>query len=267
MFVISQLWVRLLGTGLFLAALVFFACPFVVGIHHAGCIFGTVISVMGIVFFAMNPVISGVLQKIWKNDFGHVVLCVFGGFLCLGIVLALVLSIFMLCAAYNKPKEEATVTILGCQVKNGAPSLMLKKRLDAALVYLNQHENVPVIVCGGQGKDEAISEAECMSEYLLSHGIEKERLIIEDRSLITYDNAVFSYAILREQYPQVQNLVIVSSDYHIPLGCILFEAECLLRNNGGYDPHVIANVGCVTDGRYYFGLQDQAKQVKGLFRN
>ncbi len=213
MFVISQLWVRLLGTGLFLAALVFFACPFVVGIHHAGCIFGTVISVMGIVFFAMNPVISGVLQKIWKNDFGHVVLCVFGGFLCLGTVLALVLSIFMLCAAYNKPKEEATVTILGCQVKNGAPSLMLKKRLDAALVYLNQHENVPVIVCGGQGKDEAISEAECMSEYLLSHGIEKKRIYQDAVSVSTLENLQNAKEIITAQdwNPEI---IIVTDGYH-----------------------------------------------------
>ncbi len=213
MFVISQLWVRLLGTGLFLAALVFFACPFLAGIHHAGCIFGTVISVLGILFFSLNPVISGMLQKVWERDAGRFVLCVLMGVLGLGVILGVVLSIFMIRAAHDKPKEETAVTILGCQVKNGAPSLMLKKRLDVALDYLNQHESVPVIVCGGQGKDESISEAECMSRYLLSHGIEESRIYRDDASTSTLENLQNAKEIITEQdwNPEI---IIVTDGYH-----------------------------------------------------
>ena len=166
--------------------------------------------------------------------------------------------------------DSLCFVVLGFQLNtDGTPRKELIDRLITVTGCLQKYPDAYILLTGGPTAygDPSATEAGAMADWLMEHGIEKERLIIEDRSLITYDNAVFSYDILREQYPQVQNLVIVSSDYHIPLGCILFEAECLLRNNGGYDPHVIANVGCVTDGRYYFGLQDQAKQMKGLFKD
>ena len=62
---------------------------------------------------------------------------------------------------------------------------MLKHRLDAAYDYLTEHPDVPVIVCGGQGPDESISEAQCMYEYLTKKGIAAERITQEDRSTST----------------------------------------------------------------------------------
>jgi len=213
MFVISQVWVRLLGTVLFSAGLVFFACPFLVGIHHAGCIFGTVISVMGILFFALNPAVSGILQKIWENGFGHFVLCILMGVLGFGAVLGAVLSVFMIISADDKPKTENTVVILGCKVRSGAPSLMLKKRLDSALNYLNQHPDVPVIVCGGQGEDESITEAECMFQYLTAHGIDEARIYRDDTSTSTLENMQNAKAIITEQ-EWLPEITIVTDAYH-----------------------------------------------------
>ncbi|MBR1556063.1 MAG: YdcF family protein [Oscillospiraceae bacterium] len=213
MFVISQLWVRLLGTILFSAGLVFFACPFLVGIRHAGCIFGTVISVMGIVFFALNPAVSGILQKIWENGFGHFVLCILMGILGFGAVLGIVMSVFMIISANHKPKSENTVVILGCKVRDGAPSLMLQKRLDAALNYLNQHPDVPVIVCGGQGEDESITEAQCMTEYLTAHGLAESRIYRDDTSTSTLENLQNAKAIITEQ-DWLPEITIVTDGYH-----------------------------------------------------
>ena len=213
MFVISQLWVRLLGTVLFSAALVFFALPFLTGIHHAGCIFGTVISVMGFLFFALNPAVSKILQKIWEHNFGHFLLCIFIGLLGFGAGLGLILSIFMTASALHKPKTENTVVILGCKVRNGVPSLMLKKRLDTALVYLNQHQNVPVIVCGGQGKDESITEAQCMFDYLTAHGIDETRIYRDDTSASTLENIQNAKTIITEQ-DWLPEITIVTDGYH-----------------------------------------------------
>ena len=142
-------------------------------------------------------------------------------------------------------------------------------RLITVIGCMQEYPNAYILLTGGPtaSGNAAATEAGAMADWLTAHGIKKEQLIIENRSLITYDNAVYSYDILRDAYPQVQNLVIVSSAYHIPLGSILFEAQCLLYNSGSYDPHVIANVGCVTDLYYNFTVSDQAKQVKGLLKN
>ena len=213
MFVISALWVRILGSVIFSTGLLFSVCPFFGGIHHEGCILGTIVSVSGLVYFALNPVVSGFLQKIWETRFGHLILCLITGLSGVGIILSIVLSILMIHSAYDKPETENTVVVLGCKVRNGAPSLMLQKRLDTALQYLNQHEDVPVIVCGGQGADESISEAQCMSEYLISHGIDKNRIYLDDTSTSTLENMQNAKEIIAKQ-GWTPEIIIITDGYH-----------------------------------------------------
>ena len=213
MFQISALWLRILGTVIFAAALLFFVNPLLLGIRHEGCYFGIVICILGIAFFGLNPVVSKLLQKIWENGFGHVILCIFMGCLGFGMILSVILSVLMLHAAWDKPETEHTVVVLGCKVRNGAPSLMLQKRLDAALKYLNQHESVPVIVCGGQGQDESISEAQCMSEYLISYGIDENRIYLDAASTSTLENMQNAREIITEQ-DWLPEITIVTDAYH-----------------------------------------------------
>ena len=123
------------------------------------------------------------------------------------------MSVFMIISANHKPKSENTVVILGCKVRDGAPSLMLQKRLDAALNYLNQHPDVPVIVCGGQGEDESITEAQCMTEYLTAHGLAESRIYRDDTSTSTLENLQNAKAIITEQ-DWLPEITIVTDGYH-----------------------------------------------------
>ena len=68
-----------------------------------------------------------------------------------------------------------------------------------------------------------------MAEWLIENGIAPERVIVEDRSLTTAQNAIYTLDILAEKFPQVTQLAIVSSDYHIATGALLFGAEAILR--------------------------------------
>ncbi len=89
-----------------------------------------------------------------------------------------------------------------------------------------------LIVCTGGGtaaENKTASEAGKMAEWLIEEGIAPERVIVEDRSLTTAQNAIFTLDILAESYPQVKELAIVSSGYHIATGTLLFEAEAILR--------------------------------------
>ena len=58
------------------------------------------------------------------------------------------------------------VIILGAQWKTTGPSYVLQKRLDKAIEYLNANPETKVIVSGGQGYNEPVSEAEGMKGYL-----------------------------------------------------------------------------------------------------
>ena len=81
------------------------------------------------------------------------------------------------------------------------------------------------------------------SEWLYDQGVDPSRVYVEDKSVTTAQNAIYTFDILEERYPQVKQLVIVSSDYHIATGTLLFEAESVLRAEkaGGETAHVVSN--------------------------
>ena len=56
--------------------------------------------------------------------------------------------------------------ILGAQVRGTKITNSLLRRLDAALKYLEEHQETIAIVSGGQGKEEDITEACAMASYL-----------------------------------------------------------------------------------------------------
>ena len=51
------------------------------------------------------------------------------------------------------------IIVLGAQVRGRKITDSLKRRLDCASEYLKEHPDVHVIVSGGQGKDEEVTEA------------------------------------------------------------------------------------------------------------
>ena len=92
------------------------------------------------------------------------------------------------------------LVVLGAQMKRSGPSKALQYRLDAAIRYLEENPDTRVIVSGGQGPDEHISEAQGMYDYLVEKGIDKNRILKEDKSVNTFQNLSFSAQYLdREQ--------------------------------------------------------------------
>lgn len=84
------------------------------------------------------------------------------------------------------------VVVLGAQVKREVPSRALRKRLEKAAEYADKNGHTILILSGGKGPGEEITEAECMRRYLTEHGILEERLILEERSTSTWENLRFS---------------------------------------------------------------------------
>ncbi len=91
-----------------------------------------------------------------------------------------------------------------------------------------------VIVCTGGGTaadDTNATEAGRMAEWLEANGVDSSRIVVENRSLTTAQNAIYTFDLLEEQHPQVQQIAIISSDYHIATGTLLFGAEAILRGS------------------------------------
>lgn len=102
--------------------------------------------------------------------------------------------------------------VLGAQVKGTTVSRSLRMRLDRAILYLEENPRTTVIVTGGQGRGEDISEAQAMAEYLTAHGILEERIRREEHSTTTEENLLFSREYFTEEASRIG---IVTNDFHL----------------------------------------------------
>ncbi|NLP45858.1 MAG: YdcF family protein [Epulopiscium sp.] len=123
--------------------------------------------------------------------------------------------------------EVDYVLVLGARLYGDVPSLSLVERLKTAYNYLDEHKNAKVVVSGGQGPGEDITEAEAMKRDLVDRGIDPNRIIKEDTSTNTFENLQFSLTKIQEvDTVSVTEIAIVSNDFH------LFRAKMLAKRAG-----------------------------------
>ena len=118
----------------------------------------------------------------------------------------------------NKTYEEKVdyLFILGAKLYGDIPSPSLLERLKVGVEYLNLQEDVKVVVAGGKGEDELISEAESMKIYLTENGIKENRIILEDRSVNTFQNIKFGLEKIKEFDSREDiKILIASNKFHI----------------------------------------------------
>ena len=133
------------------------------------------------------------------------------------------------------------IVVLGFQLEpDGTMREELIQRLQTAKRSAEKYPNA-LIVCTGGGtasENASATEADTMAAWLTENGIAPERVVAENRSLTTAQNAIYTFDILTKDYPQVKQLAIVSSDYHIATGNLLFGAQAILS---GSDIGVVSN--------------------------
>lgn len=146
------------------------------------------------------------------------------GIFCLGLLVFCTVEGLILsqCGAVARPGADFCI-ILGAQWKTSGPSEVLRRRLDQGVQYLRENPETLVVVSGGQGGNEPISEAEGMRQYLLDAGIADERIRIEDKSTNTCENLALSAAFLDKESSRV---VVVTNNFH------MFRALGIARKQG-----------------------------------
>ena len=159
-------------------------------------------------------VLDGAGEKKWAKRCKRILLVLLAvGFALFAAMEALVLRDNRTDAA---DRDVTCVIILGAGVNGTEPSLMLSSRLRAALDFVADRPDVPIICSGGQGVGEDITEAECMARWLLEHGIEGSRIWKEERSTSTQENFEFSTQLMASRgIDPTGNFAFVTNDYHI----------------------------------------------------
>ena len=133
---------------------------------------------------------------------------------------------------YNKDY----IIILGCKIKeDGTLTPLLKGRVDKAIEFRNQQlkenkKDLIFVPSGGKGKDEVISEAEAIKNYLLEQGIKEKNIVIENKSKNTYENIKYSNKLINNKNA---NICFSTTNYHVlRAGLIATEQNLKLEGIG-----------------------------------
>jgi len=194
---------------------------------------GTILpGVVGIMLI-LWALVKDVFRKLWslgktrpwilRAQRGLIALCL------IGLISFLVVEGAIISNSQPDPNVEVQhLIILGAGLDGEQLSLTLLERMQKGLDYLEKYPKVKVVVSGGQGPGEGISEAEAMRRFLVEHGIANERILKEDQSTSTMENFRYSKEILAQQ-PGFQNperVAVITNDFH------LFRSKILARRNG-----------------------------------
>lgn len=149
-------------------------------------------------------------------------------------ILAYLGVVGMLVWKVNNPPDAGSydaIVVLGAQVKaDGTLSLQLKWRLDAAYEAW-QKENCLIVTCGAQGSNEPAPEALVMRDYLVGLGVPEEMILTDESSFNTRQNIRHAAELLKPH--NVQTVLIVTSDYHLPRAMALTQDEGLAATGLG----------------------------------
>ena len=159
----------------------------------------------------LNPNLS-VLDKIsHKLSIGLLVVVILGM-----IILAVLEGIIIHSANKYDNNVPDYAIILGAGLQGREMSKSLLYRMEEGLKFAKSNPEVKIIVSGGQGKGEDITEASAMKQYLLEHGINEARIIVEDKSTNTVENFKFS----KDKLKEIDNrddikLTVITNGFHM----------------------------------------------------
>lgn len=169
------------------------------------------------------------------------------------ISFVMIQAIMLFSIRTDQDVEVDYLVILGGGLKDDQIPLTVRNRLDKGLEFIEKYPDIKVIVTGGQGRGQTITEAEAMERYLMENNISADRIIKEERATSTMENFKYSKAILEKLTGRSDyKVMVVTNGFH------LFRAKVLAERNGfepygmpaRTNPYLLAN-HCI---REYFAI-------------
>lgn len=144
----------------------------------------------------------------------------------LEVILSYPVDCLSRCAASKKAIDKTTpsnhaIIALGYLLNdNGSIAAPLLKRLTLTLSLANKYPKALIIVTGGLAKA-GRTESSAMKAWLVEQGMNKDRIIEENKATNTIDNARLSLALLNKY--NIQTATLVSASIHVHRSHILFD--------------------------------------------
>ena len=151
--------------------------------------------------------------------------------------------------------------VLGYQLNNdGSLREEAKGRCDVAYESSQKYPNSKIYLTGGgtAKNNPNVTEAGQMRDYLINvKGLKKNRIITEEKAMDTIQNA--KNTIVQLYADNIKTITIITSDYHIRRGNILFKgvsmvmAESLKKTSINILQNAVWETGKATEGKLFEG--------------
>lgn len=167
--------------------------------------------------------------------------------------LLFVMTMYVVSAVLNlihlgKRKNFDYIVVLGSGVIGRRVTPLLANRIEKGVELLDKNPCAKIIMSGGQGEGEDIAEGEAMAQYAIEHGVEPDKIIIENKSRNTSENLIFSAKLMERG---TRKIAIVTTSYHV------FRALILARQEK------IKCVGYGAKTKWYFTLNALIREFMG----
>lgn len=113
----------------------------------------------------------------------------------------------------DETREAGAAIVLGAAQWNGDPSPVLQTRLNHALELYRRGTVRQLILTGGVGQGDTISEAAAGRDYLLERGVSPDDLLLEEQGQTTWDSLRSAAEIARAN--GIESVLLVSDSYHM----------------------------------------------------
>jgi uncharacterized SAM-binding protein YcdF (DUF218 family) len=119
-------------------------------------------------------------------------------------------------AAYGRRHDPApadVAIVLGAAVRDTVPTPVFAARIDHAVALVRDGRVERIVFTGGVGAGDRLAESEAARRYALRAGVPDQKIAVETRSTITYENLVEARALLAAE-PGLR-VLIVSDPLHL----------------------------------------------------
>ncbi|QGV25761.1 YdcF family protein [Lentilactobacillus kefiri] len=131
------------------------------------------------------------------------------------------ISSMLLYQLYFPRNNKDYIIILGAGLIDGHKvGRLLGGRINKGIEFYNHqihkaNKHAKIILSGGQGGDEKVPESVAMRDYALEHGARRADMMVETKSINTYQNMQFSKKIIEGDANSSQvRVIFVTSNYH-----------------------------------------------------
>ena len=125
----------------------------------------------------------------------------------------------------NCDYTEDAVIVLGAGIRGDRVTVPLAYRLNEAIEYHETNPEAVIVVTGGQGYQETVTEAYAMEKYLIQRGVNPDKIIKEEMATSTNENMRFSKALLDEYFEGDYSVVVITNNFHTYRGVEIAKME------------------------------------------